>query len=108
MSRLYSRKVRLSHKCEFLRRPQNTDPRVGGVHGAIECDGKIGCHSPVQFAVFAKRSEGIGAVTTPVTLTTVIPTDVTDDAAAAISSVGMMRAMNARTVKSAGWAADAI
>ena len=40
MSRLYSHDVRLSHKCEVLRRPQNTDPRVGGVDGAIECDGK--------------------------------------------------------------------
>src|SRR4051812_46470926 len=38
MSRLYSHDVRLSHKREVLRRPQNTDPRVGG--GAIECDGK--------------------------------------------------------------------
>ena len=54
------------------------------------------------------RNDGMAAVTTPVALTTVIPTDVTDDAAAAISSVGMMRVMNARTVKSAGWAADAI
>jgi hypothetical protein len=51
-----------------------------------------------------KRSDGTGSVMAPTAVATEAATDVAFDAAAAISSVGMMRVMNARTAKSAGCA----
>src|SRR5262245_66442747 len=49
------------------------------------------------------RSDGIGTGTTVTAVATEVATHATFDAAAAVSSVGMMRVMNAWTVKSAAW-----
>src|SRR5262245_11992902 len=54
------------------------------------------------------RSDGTGTGTAVVAVATEPATHVAFDAAAAISSVGMMRVMNAWTVKSAAWAEGTI